>query len=443
MAIDTVSLCKRQFFFRGKPLHLHGIGLGSWLNLEHFMVGLPGLDGSIRRAMEQCCPGVMEQFTRSFFTDEDAKYLKSIGVNFLRVPVNHHLFWDDERNRPREAGLAVLRELAQICDRHQLFFMPDLHTAPGGQNPDWHCENPTGVPLFWEFKALRDSAVRIWQWIAQAVKDSDYLLGYDLLNEPVLNGKDVDLLNTFYAEAIAAISEVDNRHLFLLEGERFAMDFRGIALPDPRRCCFTYHFYPGVWDSALNQPDLPPEKRKAGFRLAHQKIMDTMGDYEGPLLCGEAGVELQTLGDGAGVEQLRETLEVLDENQSSWCLWSYKDTGMMGLQVPKDQTPWQQLASRIRRQWSHHLDMDRGSALASGISQAYALQLTEKELYEMQFRLRAMLFEPEVTHLLIPALKEMSPLSPEQLGQSFALEHCVERTAYRKLLQAACKHDET
>lgn len=442
MAIHPVTFRGRQFFFGDKPLHLHGIGLGSWLNLEHFMVGVPGLDGSIRQALAQCCPGAMEQFTRSFFTDADARYLKSIGVNFLRVPLNHRLFWDDERDCPKEEGVAVLRDFAAICDRNELFFMPDLHTAPGGQNPDWHCENATGVSLFWAYKALRDSAVRVWRFIAQALRDSDYLLGYDLLNEPVLNGQTVDLLNRFYADAVAAISAVDDRHLFLLEGERFAMDFRGVVRPNPQSCCFTYHFYPGVWDGALNAPGLAREKRKAGFRLAHQNILETMGDYEGPLLCGEAGVELKTLGDSIGVEHLRETLEVLDENQASWCLWSYKDTGMMGLRVPGGQTPWQKLARRIAGQWSHHLDMDRGRALAGWISQAYGLQLSEKEQYDMQFRLRAALFEPEVTHWLVPALTEMAPMEQARLGQSFALEQCVERTAYRKLLEAACKRYE-
>ena len=27
----------------GEPVFLRGIGVGSWLNLEHFMMGVPGL----------------------------------------------------------------------------------------------------------------------------------------------------------------------------------------------------------------------------------------------------------------------------------------------------------------------------------------------------------------------------------------------------------------
>ena len=72
--------------------------------------------------------------------------------------------------------------MTACCDRHGLFFLPDLHTAPGGQNPDWHSECETGVPLFWQHHALRAQAAEVWYAVAGALKDSEYLAGYDLLN---------------------------------------------------------------------------------------------------------------------------------------------------------------------------------------------------------------------------------------------------------------------
>lgn len=434
-----VSIEGRHFVFDGKELNLHGLGVGSWLNLEHFMVGLPGLDGMIRSAMEQRAPGTMEAFQHSFFADEDAAYLASIGVNFLRVPVSYRLFWDDQTSAPRQEGIAALQRLNDICTRHKLFFMPDLHSTPGGQNPDWHSECATGQAQFWQYQAFRDVAASVWGSIAQALKDSEYLLGYDLLNEPLLPGPDKTLLNRFHADAVAAIRRHDPRHLVLVEGGRFAMDFSDVVLPDPGRSCYTYHFYPGVWEPALNDPQLSSQQRRDGFRRALEKTLHTIPG-EGPLLCGEAGVELQTLGDEAGVGQLDDTLKVFDERGSSWCLWSYKDTGMMGLMVPRKDTPWQKLAADLSRHWNHHLDMERGDRFARSMGEACFGSLTEEEIYRVQFQLRAILFPLEKEHLLCPALNTLSDGDAAGLGQSFAFRSCRERLLYRQLLEKACKN---
>lgn len=402
-----VSVEGKEFIFDRKPLRLRGLGVGSWLNLEHF------------------------------FSDEDAAYLAGIGANFLRVPVSYHLFWDDQDASPKEDGIAALRRLADICARHHLFFMPDMHSTPGGQNPDWHSECATGRAQFWQYQVFRDIAADIWGRIAAELKDAEYLLGYDLLNEPLLPDSDKTLLNRSYADATAAIRRHDPYHLVLVEGGKFAMDFSDVTLPDPGRSCYTYHFYPGVWDPALNNPLLSSQRRLAGFRIALEQILSTMDD-DGPLLCGEAGVELQTLGDTEGVRQLEEMLQVFEEYASSWCLWSYKDIGMMGLMTPNHETPWYKLSRILARDWNHHLDMDRGDALTRHLGEFCFGKLTEEEIYRIQFQIRAILFEYEASHWLHPALASIPDRDAVLLGQSFSFEQCTERTAYRKLLEKAC-----
>jgi hypothetical protein len=133
---DFIRIDKDQFVLDGKAVILRGLGVGSWLNLEHFMMGVPGWDYDIRRCLDQKCGNFMERFTESFFTMEDARYLRSLGINFIRVPINYHLFWDDQTDTPREYGFLQLKRLADICGKSGLYFMPDLHTTPGGQNPD-------------------------------------------------------------------------------------------------------------------------------------------------------------------------------------------------------------------------------------------------------------------------------------------------------------------
>ena len=43
--------------------------------------------------------------------------------------------------------------------------VPDLHTVPGGQNPDWHSDNGTGYTLFWQYGVFRQQMVMLWKEI--------------------------------------------------------------------------------------------------------------------------------------------------------------------------------------------------------------------------------------------------------------------------------------
>ena len=110
-----------HFCIDGQPVMLRGIGVGSWLNLEHYELGIPGWDGQIRQALSERCPGFMDRFTRGFFTEADASYLVSLGLTFIRVPVNHRLFWDEETNTWLEYSFSLIRHLGEICEHAGLF----------------------------------------------------------------------------------------------------------------------------------------------------------------------------------------------------------------------------------------------------------------------------------------------------------------------------------
>ena len=84
---------------------LRGMGIGSWLNMEHFMLGIPTPDNQIRKTVKEVfgketADGFFDCFIRSFISDSDFAFLKKCGVNILRVPFNYRLFIDDH-NEPR------------------------------------------------------------------------------------------------------------------------------------------------------------------------------------------------------------------------------------------------------------------------------------------------------------------------------------------------------
>ncbi|MCE5343819.1 MAG: glycoside hydrolase family 5 protein, partial [Eubacteriales bacterium] len=321
MKIGIVYTEGMRFMVNGKPLLLRGLGVGTWLNLEHFMMGVPGWDGEIRDCLNRCCPAFMNRFTETFFTGADAAYIRSLGINFIRVPINHHLFWNDDQDTENPYGFEQLERLASICEANGLYFLPDLHTTPGGQNPDWHSECRTGTPQFWEFKTFQNRAVKIWGAIAARLGECASLLGYDLLNEPVLPCGGNERLQRFYRDAIAAIRKTDPHHIVFLEGDRFSMDFSKMTPPVDDNWAYTYHFYPGVWDKHLLDPEMDDTARRDALASALNEILVSMGDYRGPLLCGELGYELRCLDADFGIRLTADTLRIVEERAGSWCLW--------------------------------------------------------------------------------------------------------------------------
>ncbi len=433
--MEPIRVMGNQFTAGDQPILLKGLGVGSWLNLEHFMMGVPGWDGDLRACLNQHSPRFMRRFTRNFFTAEDARYIRSLGINFIRVPINHHLFWDDEQDIPNPFGFAQLSRLAKICMDSGLYFLPDLHTTPGGHNPDWHSECRTGSPQFWAFGCLRRRAVRILGEIAVLLGDCPALLGYDLLNEPVLPQGRAALLNDFYRDAVAAIRRHDANHIIFLEGDRFSMDFSAVAPLDDAQWAYTFHFYPGVWDACLLEAAMPAAQRKEALEGALAAILGTMGGYQGPLLCGEMGYELSCLPTSLGLELTRMTIAALDARGSGWCLWCYKDAGFMGLVYPAADSGWMRLVGSVRGRWDHHSAARLGQAAAEAIGKLCPYPFTALEQERFQFVIRAMVAQTDVTHILTEALEALPPAVRETLPDDFQW-HCCARNAGLEALLA-------
>ena len=83
------------------PVLLRGFGLGGWMNMENFITGYPGTESQHRRALRRTMgdaayEAYFERFLEVFFTDDDAAFLKSLGLNSLRIPFNYRHFEDDD-----------------------------------------------------------------------------------------------------------------------------------------------------------------------------------------------------------------------------------------------------------------------------------------------------------------------------------------------------------
>lgn len=115
-----------------------------------------------------------------------------------------------------------------------------MHTAPGGQNGDWHSDNPTSYAAFWDFKDHQDRTVWLWEQIAARYKGNPWVAGYNPLNEPC--DPEHIRLPAFYDRVEKAIRAVDPDHILWLDGNTFAMEWKGFDKVLPN-CVYAMHDY--------------------------------------------------------------------------------------------------------------------------------------------------------------------------------------------------------
>lgn len=115
-----------------------------------------------------------------------------------------------------------------------------MHTAPGGQNGDWHSDNATSYAAFWDYKDHQDRTVWLWEQIAKRYKDNPWIAGYNPLNEPC--DPEQVRLPAFYDRLEKALRKIDPEHILWLDGNTFAMEWVGFdhVLPN---CVYSLHDY--------------------------------------------------------------------------------------------------------------------------------------------------------------------------------------------------------
>ncbi|WP_130836131.1 glycoside hydrolase family 5 protein [Lachnoclostridium sp. Marseille-P6806] len=441
-----IEIRGKEFVCDGKPVLFKGLGISSWLNIEHFMVGMPCTDSQMRDSFRavfgaETAQKFFEKFVLEFVTEEDFAYLKDMGINLLRVPFNYRLFLEDENpDAFREEGFRYLDRLLAFGRKYQIYILPDLHAVPGGQNPDWHSDNSTGHTQFWHYGVFRRQMAELWGRIAERYCEEPYLLGYDLLNEPcVFSDRSTDtgtsLIQDFYEETTREIRRYDGNHILFLEGDHFAMEFDCIREVKDAKTALMFHYYPTVWEPALYQKDYDPAKRREVFEDVFTSLLNIRERFDRPVLCGEAGYETDWKNPEFTVTLLQETVRLCRKYQVSFTLWSYKDARFMGLVYPKEESLWMKLAGEFGKTWDHDEDAARGEKAVNEFCGMYFPDASKEERYILSFRQRAILYFLQKKHLLEKVLRKHNAEEMLRLPESFRFENCERFEGYEMLLR--------
>ncbi len=340
----------------GQAISLRGYNAGGWLNMENFLTGYPASESAQRAALRQALgPAKYElffdTFYQSFFGEDDAAYLASIGLNCVRIPFNYRRFEDDSRPLEyKEEGFRELDRAIAACAKSGIYVVLDLHAVPGSQNQHWHSDNRTHVAIFWEHPHFQERATRLWVTLAQRYRDEPAVAGYNLLNEP----GDIthQAMKAFYDRTVTAIRQVDDRHIIFVDGNRYATDFSAFAAGDYGNAVFVAHDYhlPGFADGG----PYPGISRgvfvdRDQVRATFRSRTEFMRDAGLPIWIGECGPLFPRQADN--LEQryqlLEDELAIYNEHGAGWALWAYKDVGGQGLVFADPESPWMQAVAPI------------------------------------------------------------------------------------------------
>lgn len=309
----------------GKPFIMRGTNLGNWLVPEGYMFKLKDVNSPrlINQAFAELIgSSAMDSFwtvyLNNYITSADIHYLKSIGVNSIRVPFNYRLFTSEKYLGVTNAnhGFELLDRLINWCKKEQLYILLDMHCAPGGQTGD-NIDDGDGYPFLFESESDQQLTTSIWKRIATRYANEPIIIGYDLLNEPIatyFNPDDFNYkLEGVYKRITAAIRQVDKNHLIFLGGSQWDSNFAPFGPPFDNKLVYTFHKY---WTSPTQE--------------VVQPYIDFSNKYNVPIYCGETGENTDEW-----VDSFRTTLE---NAKIGWHFWPYKkmddDRGFVKFERP-------------------------------------------------------------------------------------------------------------
>jgi aryl-phospho-beta-D-glucosidase BglC (GH1 family) len=295
----------------GKNFLIKGTNLGNWLVPEGYMFKLEQTNSPrlINEAITELigpadAASFWKKYLDTYITADDIHYLKSLGMNSIRVPFNYRLFTDETYlgGSGEARGFALMDRLIGWCRKENLYVILDMHCAPGGQTGD-NIDDGYGYPFLFDSQESIDLTARIWKKIADHYKDEPIIMGYDLLNEPIAHFFETEHFNPrlepVYRAIVKAIREVDTHHLVFLGGAQWDSNFKPLGQPFDPKAVYTFHKY---W-TATTQDVI-------------QDYINFRDKYNVPIYAGETGENND--------QWILEFRTLLEKNNIGWHFWPYK-----------------------------------------------------------------------------------------------------------------------
>ncbi|WP_300686250.1 cellulase family glycosylhydrolase [Chryseobacterium sp.] len=310
---------------KGENIQLRGLGLGGWMLQEGYMLKTADFAGPQYKIKEKITDLIGEEGMNEFYkaylkngiTKQDIDFLAKAGFNSIRLPMHYNLYTIPIEKEPvkgkdtwLDEGFKMTDDLLQWCADNKIYLILDLHAAPGGQGNDANIsDNDKSKPSLWDSEENQRKTIALWKKLAERYKNSPWIGGYDLINEPNINftGKNPngtdEMSNAplwkLQKDITAAIREVDKKRIIFIEGNAWGNNYNG--LPDiwDHNMAFSFHKY---WnyndDSTL------------------KSVLDLREKHNIPIWLGETGENSNVW--------FTELIQLLDKHNIGYAFWPMK-----------------------------------------------------------------------------------------------------------------------
>lgn len=331
----------------GKTIKLRGVNVGGWLNMENFIDGYPGYESTFKYSVlsvlgEDKTTFYFERLLDYFLSEEDFKFMKSIGINLVRIPINYRHFDDNRLSKIyRRLGFKYLDRAIEQAKRNDIYVIIDLHAAPGWQNSDWHSDNVYQANLLWYSEDAQLKTAGIWEEIAKRYRDEPAVCGYDIINEP--HAPNQQALISFYERIISRIRRHDSQHIIIPEANKYGKDLTGLEMLDDENLLFEVHYYPAAVHADTVYPGEAPSFNGSGKVYYDRNFLEKeflsgvvnakyLIERGKAVYVGEFGCRFfNTSNDQYRIRAIEDLINIFNKYDAAWTIWNYKDLGTGGL----------------------------------------------------------------------------------------------------------------
>jgi len=310
---------------------LRGVNLGAWLVLERWMVPgvYRGTDAQDEYSLCETLGGQakdrLDHHRETWITEEDFRWIKSHGLNAVRLPVG---YWALEAPKPYVECARFLAFALEQAQRHGLKLLLDLHGAPGSQN-GWDHSGRSG-PINWPKDPHNISeTLRILESFAQAYGQHPALCGIELLNEP-RDQVPLEILKRFYQDAYARLRPLLAPGVAIVIHDSFRpQSWKGFMQePAFANVILDTHLYQCFDEAARGRT----AQEQLAFAINRKPTLDEMQRDELPTMVGEWSLALPDHAQhglsplqSAALKQAYADTQLLNyETTRGWFFWSYK-----------------------------------------------------------------------------------------------------------------------
>lgn len=338
-----------------------------------------------------------------------------------------------------------------------------MHTVPGGQNPDWHSDNPSNYAAFWDHKDHQDRTIWLWEKIAERYRDNEWVAGYNPINEPC--DAEHYRLPAFYDRLEPAIRQVDPYHILWLDGNTFAMEWKHFdnVLPNSVYALHDYTTMGFPTGQRFKGTDEQKEQlerqflRKAEFQHKHDTAIWN-GEF-GPVY---ADPRLDVNAEEINQERynlLGQQLAIYDRYQIHWSIWLYKDIGVQGMIHTDPDSAWNRtikpfLDKKKRLQldaWGKHPSKEVEDVLNPLVKWIDSVAPEAKDTYPTPWVTERHIARATLQTFVSQALQMefaslfagMGMQQLEECAKSFHFDKCVQRGGLNKIMSEHAKIRET